>query len=124
MTWLSENWIWVAGALLVVFLIYLFTRPRQPQRRSGASLGLSSVDERTVAFLVARISASLQSVVDETVGSHYSSADRQKIAVGMVAIMATDGISLDRIASDGALFGIVMLKSIATLTHLGEITAR
>lgn len=76
-----------------------------------------------VGFLVTKLTGALEEVVDDTVGRHYDRQDRQKIAIGMVAVMVAEKISLERMTSDPALFATVMFKSIATLTRVGEIAA-
>lgn len=114
MQWLNENWLWVVGGLLMLFLIYLFTRPKKRRQPT----------EREMAAIVATLVGALEEVVEDTIGSHYTRQDRQKIAVGMVAVMATDGITLEQLVSNKALFAMVMAKSVATLTAVGEISKR
>jgi hypothetical protein len=129
MEWLAENWLWVAGGALVLFLIYLFTRPKKSSRSSrGRSVPSTRrrqpSEQEVVGVLLSKLVDALEGVVDDTVGRHYTREDRKRIAVGMVAIMTTQKISLERLVSDKSLFVAVMLKSIADLTKMGLISGR
>jgi hypothetical protein len=114
MEWLIQNWTWVAGAALIVFFIYLFTR--KPRKR-----GLTDAEAKRV--MNALIDA-LENVVDDTIGQLYSRQDRQKIALGMIAVMAAEHISLEQLISSKTLFASVMAKSVAALTRTGQIVVR
>jgi hypothetical protein len=35
MGWLAENWLWVAGSLLLLFFVYRFARPGQAAQKTG-----------------------------------------------------------------------------------------
>jgi hypothetical protein len=95
-------------------LIYVFTRPKKQKQPS----------DQEIAVMVAALVAALERAVDDTVGRNYSRPDRQKIAIGMVAVMMDDDIPLERLTSSPALFAMVMAKSIATLQSAGQISTR
>jgi hypothetical protein len=114
MQWLAENWLWVVGGVLLLVVIYVFTRPKKPRQPS----------DREMAAMVAGLVNALERVVDDAIGRNYSRTDRQKIAIGMVAVMMSQDISLDRLTSNPALFATVMAKSVATLQSAGEISVR
>jgi len=131
MEWLVENWLLVAGGILVLFFVYLRARPKKGSRSrrrksSSSSRGgqLSSAQKRAVAVLLSKLVNALEGVVDNTVGRHYAREDRKRIAVGMIAIITAEKISLERLISNKTLFAAVMLKSIASLTKMGMISAR
>lgn len=120
MEWLAENWLWVAGGALILLLIYFFTRPRSKRTRELTR----AEQERLAGVLMAKLTDALEGVVDDTIGRHYTRQDRKKIAMGMIAVMMADRISLEQLTSDRALFAAVMAKSVATLTAGGHISAR
>ena len=109
--WLGENWTWSAAAVGILIVIYALTRPKKP-----------SFSNHNAGAIVAALVSALENVVDGTIGSHFSQVDRQKIAVGMIAVMATDNITLEQLISDKRLFAAVMAKSVATLVSAGEIS--
>ena len=113
MQWFTDNWLLIVGVLLVLVLIYMFTRPKKKK-----------LTDREMAAIVAALINALERVVDDTIGRDYSRQDRQKIAMGMVAVMMMDDISLEQITSNPAIFAAVMAKSVATLQATGEITRR
>ena len=114
MDWLAQNWIWVVGALVIVLIVYFVTR--KP--------GSKKLSERDAERIFSALVAALENAVDDTIGQHYTRQDRQKIAMGMIAVMATDEIPLERLISNKILFAAVMAKSVAALTSAGEISAR
>lgn len=140
MEWLSDNWIWVLagfGLLLLVFLwgrsrgsfpsnsTYTTPRPTPTRYAPSTPTARPTADQEMaiMGFLLSKLTDAMESVVDDTVGRHYNKQDRHKIAMGMVAVMASEKIPLDRMTADPALFAAVMIKSIATLTSVGEISA-
>lgn len=139
MEWLSNNWLWVLIGLVLLYLVYRWGRsygssspntntirtstPTRSMPSTSSSRPSKEQEMAVMGFLVSKLSEALEGVVDGTVGRHYDKQDRQKIAMGMIAVMAADKISLDRMSSDPALFATVMIKSIAMLTQRGEIMA-
>lgn len=132
MEWVMDNWIWIVGAVVLVYLINVFTRKpatnkpaRRPvqrapaQRSSNRQLSQQDADRIFNALLQA-----LENVVDDTIGKHYSRQDRQKIAMGMLAVMATENISLEQLVSNKMMFLAVMAKSVDALTKSGVVTQR
>lgn len=135
MDWLVDNWLFVGAGIVIVVLIYVFSQnsnsgSKQSTRssgvsRSGSNRNLTEAEkDRAFGLLLTKLSEALETVVDDAVGRYYNRQDREKIAMGMIAVMAAESISLDRMTSDGKLFAEVMLKSIATLTQMGEISTR
>lgn len=130
MEWLVDNWYWVVGA---IFLFILFRRATRSQKKpvvtqvrrnpTGRTLTKGEA-EAAVAVIISKLTNALEQVVDDAVGRHYSRADRQKIAVGMIAVMTAEKIPLERLTNNPKLFAAVMLKSIASLTESGYISTR
>jgi hypothetical protein len=139
MEWLSENWLWVLAGLVLLYVVYRWGRSRSarsssknyisrpaPTRSAANTTSSRLTREQEMAaagFLLSRLTEAMETVVDETVGRHYDKHDRHKIAMGMVAVMAAEEVSLERMTSEPALFAAVMIQSIATLTSVGEISA-
>lgn len=125
-SWLANNWGWLVVAAVVVIIIVAVSRKGKSSsssyRSSGGSGGLNLNSEERAA-LNALVDA-LEGIVDQVLGSTYSSADKRKIAIGMVAVMATENVKLESLANDTQLFAEVMLKSITNLTKSGEIHTR
>lgn len=118
MAWLANNWIWILGGLLVLAAVVVFVLSRRSGRRSSKGLDL---DDMKRAALVKALVDALEGVVEEAVGTRYGRKDRQKIAIGMLAVMVTEDISLEQLTSDKKLFVAVMLKSMTVLWGEGMI---
>jgi hypothetical protein len=143
MEWLADNWIWVLAGIGLLLLVFLWGRSRgssssttnratnstvrpTPARYTSSPSPSQPNREQEMAimgFLLSKLTDAMESIVDDTVGRHYNKQDRHKIAMGMVAVMAAEEIPLDRMTADPALFAAVMIKSIATLTSIGQISA-
>lgn len=126
-TWLADNWIWLVVAAIAVIIIIVVSRKgqspsSQPWKsgRSSGNLTLNQDESRALNSLV----DVLEEIVDKVVGSTYSSGDKRKIAIGMVAVMASENIKLEKLAEDSKMFAEVMVKSMAHLTKTGEIHAK
>lgn len=118
MAWLANNWIWIVGGLIVLVAVVVFVRSRRSGRGGSGDLDL---DEMERAALVRALIDALEGVIEEAIGTRYGRKDRQKIAIGMVAVMAGEDISLEQLRSDKKLFVAVMLKSMTMLWEQGII---
>jgi hypothetical protein len=121
-SWLAENWgLLLVAAIVVIVVIAVSQRGKSSSRstRSGGGLNLNQQETAALNSLV----DVLEEIVDKVVGSTYSPGDKRKIAVGMVAVMATENIKLESIANDTKIFAEVMVKAMAHLTKSGEIHA-
>lgn len=119
MAWLASNWIWILGGLLVLAAVVVFILSRRSGRRGSKGLDLDDMEQ---AVLVKALVDALEGVVEDALGTRYGHKDRQKIAIGMVAVMAADDISLERLSSDKKVFVAVMLKSMTVLRQKGIIS--
>jgi hypothetical protein len=115
MDWLIENWVWVVGGVLVLVLVFVFTRPKEKK--------LSKKKQKQMAEAVVGLIGLFEKLVDDAIGQRYNREDRNKIAVGMVAIVVAENISPERL-TDKVLLMAVMAKSVDTLTSTGEISTR
>jgi hypothetical protein len=126
-SWLANNWIWLVVAAVVVIIVIVSSRKGKSSsssyRFSGGSSGNLNLNQEESAALNALVNV-LEEIVDKVVGTTYSSGDKRKIAIGMVAVMASDNVKLETLANDSKLFAEVMVKSMAHLTQSGEIHAR
>ena len=125
-SWLANNWGWLVLAAIVVIVFIAYSRKGQSStnryRPSKSSSGGLNLNQEESAALNALVNV-LEEIVDKVVGSTYSSGYKRKIAIGMVAVMASDNIKLENLANDSKLFAEVMVKSMAHLTKSGEIHA-
>jgi hypothetical protein len=125
-SWLANNWGWLVLAAIVVIVFIAYSRKGQSStnryRPGKSSSGGLNLNQEESAALNALVNV-LEEIVDKVVGSTYSSGDKRKIAIGMVAVMASDNIKLETLANDSKLFAEVMVKSMAHLTKSGEIHA-
>lgn len=115
MDWLVENWVWVAGGVILIVLVYIFTRPKEKK--------LSKKEQKQMAEFVVGLTNVLEEVVDDAIGQRYNREDRKKIAMGMMAIIVTEKIPLERLKEQVLLMAI-MARSVEVLTAQGEITTR
>lgn len=118
MDWFIDHWYWIAGAFLLFLFIRYMGQPSSSSTPQSSKLTSAQQD------LLVKLIDALENVVDETVGRHYTRTDRQKIALGMVLIMATDDISPDKLIKTPGVFSEVMLRAIAALTANGQISTR
>ncbi len=109
MNWLSHNWYWVLG--LIALVIFIWSKSRKTSKLSPEQAS-ALVDVLVQAF---------DSILANMLGNHYSALDRRKIAVGMVAIMASKNITLEKMKNNPDLVITVAAASAAVLTQCGEI---
>jgi hypothetical protein len=123
MDWLADNWMWVVGGVLVVAAVFVLIRSQvsSGSRRKGKRSELSDSEKKK---LVKALVDALEGVVDDVIGRDYGRKDREKIAMGMIAVMAADDITLKQLTSNEALFAAVMLKSVKILSDKGIISKR
>ena len=123
MDWLTDNWMWVVGGVLVVAAVFVLIRSQvsSGSRRKGKRSKLSDSEKKK---LVKALVDALEGVVDDVMGKDYGRKDREKIAMGMIAVMAADDITLKQLTSNEALFAAVMLKSVKILSDKGIISRR
>ena len=123
MDWLTDNWMWVVGGVLVVAAVFVLIRSQvsSGSRRKGKLSKLSDSEKKK---LVKALVDALEGVVDDVIGRDYGRKDREKIAMGMIAVMAADDITLKQLTSNEALFAAVMLKSVKILSDKGIISRR
>ena len=123
MNWLADNWMWVVGGVLVVAAVFVLIRSQvsSGSRRKGKLSKLSDSEKKK---LVKALVDALEGVVDDVIGKDYGRKDREKIAMGMIAVMAADDITLKQLTSNEALFAAVMLKSVKILSDKGIISKR
>ena len=123
MNWLADNWMWVVGGVLVVAAVFVLIRSQvsSGSRRKGKLSKLSDSEKKK---LVKALVDALEGVVDDVIGKDYGRKDREKIAMGMIAVMAADDITLKQLTSNEALFAAVMLKSVKILSDKGIISRR
>ena len=114
MNTLQENWIWVVAAVVIVGGIYALTKAGHKRRQHAEA-------KKYLTAIVALIDT-FQEVVRETIGSHYTREDRTKIAIGMVAVMLAEKISVEQMSEDRAVFASVLMKSVVVLTRQNEIS--
>ena len=126
-SWLANNWIWLVVAAVVVIIIVAASQKGKGSssgyRSSGSSSSGLNLNQEESAALNSLVNV-LEEIVDKVVGTTYSPGDKRKIAIGMVAVMASDNVKLEALANDSKLFAEVMVKSMAHLTQSGEIHAK
>ena len=122
-SWLANNWIWLVVAAVVVIIVIVSSRKGKSSSGSSRSSGNLNLNQKESEALNALVNV-LEEIVDKVVGTTYSSGDKRKIAIGMVAVMASDNVKLETLANDSKLFAEVMVKSMTYLTQSGEIHAR
>jgi len=120
-SWLANNWGWLAVAAVIVIIVIAVSRKGQSSSSKGSSGNLNLNQEESAA-LNSLINV-LEEIVDKVLGTTYSPGDKRKIAIGMVAVMASDHVKLETLANDSKIFAEVMVKSMAHLTKTGEIHA-
>lgn len=135
MEWLADNWYWVVIVIFVFIFLWRITgrqkkpvtttRPRpRAVRQSRPQPGRQGLTQQEVDAILVKLTNALERVVDEVVGRHFTRTDRQKIALGMIAVMVAEKIPPDRLINNSKLFVAVMLKSIDTLAKTGQISVR
>ncbi|HPH95207.1 MAG TPA: hypothetical protein PKW33_03510 [Anaerolineaceae bacterium] len=111
MDWLAQNWYWVVGAVILIIIVAVsINRTRKPK-----------VSDQQVGEMVVALVNAFDEILESFLSTKYSKADRKKIAIGMVAIMATDKISLDDMKRNPDMVINIAAKSAAMLTQQGEI---
>jgi F0F1-type ATP synthase membrane subunit a len=106
------NWlIWVLIAIVVVVLISKLGKKKN-----------NKLSNSQAAILANALISTFDDILTNLLGDRFSHADRRKIAMGMVAVMATENISLDRMTKDPDLVVLVAAKSAAMLAQCGEIS--
>lgn len=109
MNWLTNNWYWIlAGIVFILFIVGKASKKPEISRESA---------ER----LVDRLIETFDSILANVLGCRISASDRRKIAIGMVAIMAAKGITIEMMQKDPQTVVNMALESAALLLQHGEI---
>jgi hypothetical protein len=108
MDWLSQNWIWVLAAILAAVIVVRGSRSRQAGQHPSR-------------VLLAAILSAFYDIIVEVLGRQYSPQDCQKIAVGMVAVMAMERLTLQDLERNPNLVLEVAAKSAVILSKNGAI---
>jgi hypothetical protein len=111
MNWLLHNWIWVLIGVVVLALAV-----------KALSAKKNTLSNSQAALLANALIDAFDDILANLLGSRFSYTDRRKIAAGMVAVMAAERITLERMRRDPELVVLVAAKSAALLAQCGEIT--
>ena len=109
MNWLTANWYWILAAIIIVIIISNKARSSKHMSKAQA--------EALVDLLVEAFDSILTTILPD----RYDSYDRRKIALGMVAIMASQNISLDKMEKNPKLVVTLAAQSAAVLVRAGQI---
>ena len=104
-----DNWGWFGAAVVGVLFVYLLTKISEKRKKRAEA-------ERLLKYIIDLMHA-FEEIVTEILGTQYSVEERQRIAIGMVAVAIGEGIPFDRLASDRELFSAVLVKSIQLTTE-------
>jgi hypothetical protein len=117
MAWITENWIviFVGLALLVGIFFFLRYLNSLKSSRNGEKIPLDSDEAITVLV------RALEEVVHQVTDQNLNRAECKMVALGMLAIMASEEISVNKLISNDELFVKVMVKSMAILAEKGVI---
>lgn len=118
---------WAIAIILVLSFFYNLGKESAGNNNTSSNVnrinkgGTSDAETRRALAMLAN---ALEKVIDDVIGRSFNRQDREKIAVGMIAVMAAESISIERLINDSTLFAAVMLQSIKILTESGEIHVR
>lgn len=111
MDWVTANWQWIV-AMVVGLLIVRSVIRRQLQatmrRQALVSAAMIALDE-------------LERIVEMRVGCYFSTVDRQKIAVGMMAVLIDWKVTPSELQRSPQLIDQAMLASMGMMAQHGEI---
>jgi len=113
MEWLTDNWGWVAAGVLGVALVYGFTKLSERKKRRD--------EAKKVLDFILGLMRVFEEVIADTVGNVYNQENRKKIAAGMMLVVMSEKVPLNRLA-EKQVFEAVLVKSIKMLTDSHEIT--
>ncbi len=128
MEWLGQNWWWLL--IIVVVVIYLISRSSSGSTRSSYSGGSSfspsrlsggNISDAQATALVRALIDAFDEILKKFLPSHYTSEHRHKIAIGMVAVMAAENITLEQMKDNPKLVIEVAAKSAVVLIKEGMI---
>jgi hypothetical protein len=123
---MNWNWLWVVGIIFVIYIIWKLSQSNTSTSRTSnyrASYGYSNstLNDTQAAAVVQALVDGFSEIISRFLGGHYTSSDIRKIAIGMVAVMANENITLDQLKYNNNLVVEVAAKSAAYLTARGEI---
>jgi len=100
-------------------------RPRPPPkpliRAPRQRVTLLPEDDNEALYLLGGVTAALEGIVADRVRPEYRPTDRQKIAAGVLVLMAANHISAQQIEDDETLFRVLVDLSIQDLTRRRRI---
>lgn len=119
------NTITILLGIIVFFMVINFFYNLGKESNTGGNVAAKrQISDAEAKKAIAVVANALEKVIDDVVGQTFGREDRQKIAVGMIAVMAAENISLNQLVNNEKTFAAVMLKSIAILKNSGQISGR
>ena len=96
-------------------------RPRPLLHTPRKMVDLLPEDDGEALHCAGKLGTALESLVADQVRTEYQPVDRQKIAAGVLVLMAANGIDSGQIEDDDTLFRMLVDQSIQTLTKRRQI---
>jgi len=112
MNWLDDNWGWLVAGAVGVAVVYVISKVAEKRKKRAQA-------KQVLEFIVG-LMHTFEAIIAETVGDVYNRENRQKIAAGMMIIVMSDTVPLERLR-EKAVFEMVLIKAIKMLTESHEL---